>query len=65
MFVIKRNKQHYWFVQKGRNGKIITTSETYVKKQSALKGILAIMKGFYDPATAKAKLSQLVVDETV
>lgn len=43
MIVIKRSVDRQWvFVVKARNGKVVSTSETYKRKHNALTGIEAL-----------------------
>lgn len=48
-FVIKLSSdEQYYFVLKARNGQTLVTSETYLKKASCKRAIVAMQKGIFN-----------------
>lgn len=62
-FKIRKAKDgQFYFVQVAKNGKVLTTSETYKEKRSAVKGAIACINStyfFFSPNSDKSPFTIL------
>jgi uncharacterized protein YegP (UPF0339 family) len=69
IFTLKKSKdKQFFFILKGMNGQILTTSETYTRRENAIKGIRRVLNAVgltsHSKATEKGLFSNYVNDET-
>jgi len=54
---------HYWFTVNANNNQVLCTSETYTRKGSAVKAILAVLKALH--GVYKETLPETTIDLNV
>lgn len=64
MFKLKKSTDgQFYFVLCAKNHKTLLTSETYKRKENAVKGVIAVLNVF-TPNLTDAKIKKLFKDET-